>query len=277
LQQHKKISIQGHRGARGLFPENTLSSFIAALKFGVDILEMDVVISKDGKVVVSHEPWMNEDICTRPDGSRIEKGTGQSHNLFKMPYTEIKKYDCGKLGHPEFPSQKAGPAYKPLLSEVIREVEAYIKTNALSPVIFNIEIKSEPQGDELFHPAPGDFARMVYEEVKQFDLIERCILQSFDIRILQELHHMDPNLKIGLLIENDPNIRTDLDTLGFIPFTYNPDLNLVNEDLVKEIHKHNMQIAVWTVNETEDMKRLIRMGVDSIITDHPDRAFELIK
>ena len=269
--QKNKVNIQGHRGARGLYPENTLTGFIEAAKLGVDTLEMDVVISKDFKVVVSHEPWMHELFCTKPNGNRIEKDSQEKYNLFKMPYSEIKTFNCGEIGNTEFPSQKKLSEYKPLLSDVIRSVQHNIKTNNLQDVAFNIEIKSELDEDNIFQPEPKTFTQLVYNEVK--NIKNKLIIQSFDVRVLQELRKLDKEIKIGLLAENENSSEENINRLGFIPFTYNPYFRLVNETLVSKLHSQNIQISPWTINETLDMKNLISMGVDGIITDYPDLKF----
>ena len=268
-------TIQGHRGARGLFPENTITSFIEAIKLGVDVLEMDVVISKDLKVVVSHEPWMNEVFCTKPDGSEIEKNSKEKYNLYRMSYAEIKAYDCGKRRNPEFPSQKSTPEHKPLLSEVILKTEIFIAENNLPPIVYNIEIKSEATDDNLFHPAPDIFVKLVYDELKPLNVFNCVIIQSFDVRILQKIHSLDEKIKIGLLVENEYSFEKNLELLGFSPTSYNPDFHLITPELVKELHCRNIQIAAWTVNEIPDMKNLLNVGIDSIITDYPNRALEL--
>jgi glycerophosphoryl diester phosphodiesterase len=272
-----KPTIQGHRGARGLYPENTVTGFLEAIKLGVSVLEMDVVISQDLKVVVSHEPWMNEIFCTNPDGSAIEKNSKEKYNLYKMSYAEIAAYDCGKRGNPEFPSQKKITEHKPLLSEVILRTEKYRKENNLPGLIYNIEIKTEPGGDNLFHPLPDQFSELVFNELKHLNILSNIMIQSFDMRILHEIHKLDEKLKIGLLIENEYSLEKNLELLGFLPTWYNPYFPLITRELVKELHNHNIQIAAWTVNEISDMKRLIYSGVDSIITDRPDKALELIK
>ena len=272
-----KINIQGHRGARGLYPENTITSFIEAIKLGVGILEMDVVISKDLKIVVSHEAWMNEDICLNPNGSEIEKKSNHKYNIYEMYYAEIKTYDCGKHGNPGFPLQKAISEYKPLLSDVVSKTQTYIKENNLPDLVYNIEIKSQPEYDNLFHPSPDIFVQLVYTEIKRLNLFNHVIIQSFDVRILQKIHKIDEKQKIGLLVENKFGLQKNLEILGFLPQTYNPYFPLITENLVKELHSLNIEIAAWTVNEISDMKKLINMGVDSIITDYPDRALELIK
>jgi glycerophosphoryl diester phosphodiesterase len=272
----KRISIQGHRGARGHFPENTINGFIAAIEMGVDTIELDVVISADNKVVVSHEAWMNDQICSLPGGDPIPEGKGKEFNLFAMPYDEIKKFDCGKRGHPAFPGQRRTPAYKPLLDEVLKTVEAYINEKNLRPVVYNIELKSE-EGEELFNPEPRIFVDLVYREIYKYQLGERLIIQSFDTRLLREMRKKDGSIRLGFLIENHDALEINLALLPFIPYAYNPEFVLVNEQLVNEVHKKGMKIFAWTVNEKNDIMNTISMGVDGIISDYPDRVIDLVK
>jgi glycerophosphoryl diester phosphodiesterase len=272
----KQIVVQGHRGARGLYPENTLPAFIEAVRLGVDTLEMDVVISQDKQVVVSHEAWMNADFCSGPDGLQLKKETEHKYNLYKMPYAEIVKFDCGKRGNSEFPMQKALPAHKPLLSEVITQVEIYVRNNKLPQIGYNIEIKSDPKDDGIYHPDPGTFTDLVLAEIKEHDFLPRIILQSFDVRILQELKKKNPAIVISLLVENTDGLILNLQRLGFQPDIYAPEFILVDEELVKALHAKDIKLIPWTVNETADMKKLIAIGVDGIITDYPDKLINLL-
>ncbi len=272
----KQINIQGHRGARGLFPENTLTGFIEAIKLGVHTLELDVVISADQQLVVSHEAWMNEDFCCVPNGARVESGTGKNYNLFRMTYAEIKKFDCGKNGNPHFPTQKAMPAYKPLLSEVIATIEAYARDNELMPPGYNIELKTE-EDDERYNPPPAKFADLVYREIQKIAKDIRFNIQSFDVRLLREMRSKDPAIQIGLLVENEDGLASNLERLGFKPEIYSPDFRLVDDELVEAVHGRGMKLIPWTVNEQKDMMKLIAMDVNGIITDYPDRLIELMK
>jgi len=268
----KAIDIQGHRGARGLFPENTITAFIEAIKLGVNTLEMDVVISSDDQIVVSHEPWMNEIFCTKPNGEPIEKNSPEKYNLFKMTYAEIRTFDCGKKTNPEFPAQKSIAEYKPLLSEVIKKTDEYTKSKNLPAIRFNIEIKSLAGREGVFNPNPAVFVELVYGEVKKQNAIERTILQSFDERILQEIRKKDRNVPISLLVENNESLEQNLDRLGFLPAIYGPEFTLVTKEMVEKLQKLNVKLIPWTINEISDMKKLIALGVDGIITDYPDRA-----
>src|ERR1035437_841267 len=178
----RQVDIQGHRGARGYYPENTITAFIEAVKLGVNTLELDVVISKDLQVVVSHEAWMNAIFCTRPDGIEVEKNSKEKYNLYRMPFSEIAKYDCGKRGNAEFPLQEAVPEHKPLLTEVVTKVDAYTKANKLPQVKYTIEIKTEEgEKDGVFNPNPKTFVSLVYNEIKKQNCIAYATLQSFDV------------------------------------------------------------------------------------------------
>ena len=270
------MKIIGHRGARGLFPENTLNSFVEAVKLGVDALELDVVISKDRQVVVSHEPWMNEEFCSKPDGIAVESNSKEKYNLYKMDYAEIRKYDCGKHGNPNFPAQKAIPGYKPLLGEMISTIEAFTKINKLLPVSYTIEIKSEADEDGVFNPEPETFVELVWNELLKHDVLDRCVLQSFDVRILQELHKKHSETTLAYLVENTDSLEVNLKRLGFIPPIYSPEYILIDERMIIDLKKLKTKLIPWTVNETAEMIRLINMGVDGIITDYPNRAVKVI-
>ncbi len=271
------LDIQGHRGARGLYPENTITAFIHAVKLGVNTLEMDVVISKDAQIIVSHEPWMNSAFCTKPNGDELEKNPEEKYNLYNMTYSEIASFDCGKRVNNEFPLQKNMPEHKPLLSEVIKKVDAFTRQNNLPYINYNIEIKSEPSLDGIFNPAPAVFVNLVYSEIKKQNIISRTTLQSFDVRALQEIRKRDANIKIGLLVENNEGLEKNLSRLDFLPNIYSPEYILVTNQLIKKLHSLHIQVIPWTVNEISDMKKLISMDVDGIITDYPDRAVGLMR
>ena len=178
--------FQGHRGCRGLLPENTIPAFQKALELGV-VLEMDVCISKDGKVVVSHEPFMNSLFCSYPDGSPVQKSDEKKLNLFQMNYAEIKQFDSGKRGNTNFSEQVAMATYKPLLSEVLALAENFrIKTG--KPVYYNIEIKSDSTEYGISQPKEiKTFTDLVYKEIISKVKLEFITIQSFDFNVLKHL------------------------------------------------------------------------------------------
>jgi len=263
---------QGHRGARGLAPENSVAAFLKALEYPeVTTLELDVAVSADSQVVVSHEPWMSETICSHPDGRAVEETEAKTLNLHRMRYDEIQGFDCGQRGHVRFPEQQKQAAEKPLLSEVISAVDAYCKQHRRPLPHFNIEIKSKPEWDGIYTPVPDVFARLVLAEIDAAGIRERTCIQSFDKRAVQAVQRLAPKITLALLIEDAGGVEAQLEALGFTPNVYSPYYQLVTAHLVESVHKAGMRIIPWTVNETETMKSLIALGVDGIITDYPDR------
>ncbi len=266
-----QTDIQGHRGARGLMPENTIPAFLKALELGVNTLELDVAVSKDKQVVVSHEPWFSHEICLKQDGTPITEEEEKSFNLFQMNYNEIYRYDCGSKPHPRFPEQQKIQVHKPLLSEVIEAAEAYVQQHKLAPVHYNIEIKSSPEGDGLYHPTPELFTDLVMQVVQTKGIFARTNLQSFDVRPLQVAHTKYPNMVLALLVENEDGYKENIARLGFTPPIYSPYYKLVDQALMDWARKEDIKVIPWTVNDPGDAKKLIELGVDGIITDYPDR------
>ncbi len=269
-----KFDLQGHRGARGLKPENTIPSFIEALNYGVTTLELDVVITKDKQVIVSHEPWMAASICLKPDGSEITPGEEKSFNIYQLNYDEIKQFDCGSKSSEKFPEQQKIKVHKPLLREVIAAVEDHIRSFTQYEVDYNIELKSTKAGDGTYHPVPSEFSDLVYGVISQYLPLDRVVIQSFDFRVLRYWHTKYPSVRLAVLIENVKSIDENLKELGFVPHVYSPYFKLLSEEKVKELKARNMRVIPWTVNEAEDMKQLRSWGVSGLITDYPNRAAE---
>jgi glycerophosphoryl diester phosphodiesterase len=263
---------QGHRGCRGLLPENTIPGMLKAIDLGVTTLEMDAVITADSQVILSHEPFFNHEITTRQDGSSITEAEEQSLNLFKMTYAETKRFDVGLKPHNRFPKQQKQAATKPLLTEVIDSAEAYLKQKNLPPVGYNIETKCKQETDNLFHPEPETFVRLLMAIIQSKEIQDRTIIQSFDIRTLQVVHRQYPGTKTALLIEDydKHTFAEQLAQLGFTPTIYSPHYSLVNTALVQQCKTAGVQLIPWTVNEREEITRLKEMGVDGIITDYPN-------
>lgn len=266
------FDLQGHRGARGLRPENTIPAFILALDSGVTTVELDVAITKDRQIVVSHEPWMSASICLQPDGSEIEHQKEKSFNIFDMTYDEIAAFDCGSKGNEKFPEQLKMPASKPLLKDVIIAIEHHVKSNLYYEVDYNIEIKSAPAGDNKFHPAPNLFSDLVYNLIDQYLPLERVVIQSFDFRVLKYWHEKYPDIRLSALIENKRSVDANLRALGFNPSVYSLSYELLTKEKVDYLKKLGIRVIPWTVNEIEDMKKMLEWKVDGFITDYPDRA-----
>lgn len=273
----RKVSIEGHRGARGYVPENTIPSFLLALDQGADTLEMDVVISSDKKVVVSHEPWFSSAISLDPTGQRIPKEIEREHIIYQMKYSQVVRYDVGSIGNPEFSQQRKEKAVKPLLEDVIKKAESHAKSKKLPPVRYNIEIKSDPKGDRLFHPEPAEFAKLVVDVITKQKIDGRSIIQSFDVRALQAVKEIAPNMPLALLVSAAGPPQANIDKLGFTPNTYSPNFSLVNEELIHFCREKGMRIVPWTVNEIADLEKMAKFDIDGIISDYPDRAVQVFR
>lgn len=265
------MDVQGHRGARGLYPENTLTGFTRALDMGVVTLEMDVVISADSQVVVSHDPVMSPSICSHPDGRPVAE---REHlRLFEMPYQTIGAFDCGLRPHPDFPDQEHYSAAKPLLSAVIRSAEAHAVATGRPVPFYNVETKSRPAGDGVDHPAPDVFAQLLIKVLREEGVSDRSIIQSFDARTLEASRVRDWEGEVALLVSSGSDIswRTAVGDMTFVPDILSPHKALVDTRLVAQAHELGMKVIPWTVNSFIDLQRLTRLNVDGIITDFPDR------
>ncbi|MBX2964500.1 MAG: glycerophosphodiester phosphodiesterase [Cyclobacteriaceae bacterium] len=281
-----KFDLEGHRGAKGVYPENTILGFIKALDYGVTTIELDVVISKDRQVVVSHEPWMSAAICLQPNGSEIPADEQLSFNIYKLTYDEVKQYDCGSKVVEHFSEQEKVKAIKPLLADVIKAVEDHIRSYSRYEVDYKIEIKSGKEGDDIYHPAPAEFSDLVYAVVDAYLPWERIVVQSFDMRILKYWKEKYPHVRLALLVGNTKSPEKNLAELGFTPSIYSPHYKLLKKEHVDYLHtltptrvatgkngrNGKLRVIPWTVNEVDDMKRLKAMGVDGLITDYPNRA-----
>ncbi len=271
------FDLQGHRGARGLSPENTLPAFRRALELGVDTLEMDVVVNADNHVVVSHEPWMSSAICSHPDGRPVTVAEERELNIYHLDDATLTAYDCGARQHPDFPRQRPEPARKPLLAEVFEAVRQYEEANPGRAVRFSIEIKSRPEHDGVYHPPVEAFAQALSDVIGTFGMQPRTAVQSFDPRALEAIHRSDPGLQTVWLIGNRLSPEENLDRLTFTPDIYSPHFERVDPQLAPLLQARGIGLIPWTVNEVADMQRLIGWGVDGLITDYPDIALDVLR
>src|SRR6266498_3338548 len=152
---------EGHRGCRGLMPENTIPAYLKAIDLGATTLEMDAVITKDSQVVMSHEPFFNYEITTKHNGAYVTEAEGKSLNIYNMTYEQVKTYDVGMKPHPRFPQQQKIHVVKPLLKDVIDSVEAYAERNSRQPLQYNIETKCTPITDNIYFPPPATLVELI--------------------------------------------------------------------------------------------------------------------
>lgn len=266
------IEVQGHRGCRGLLPENSLPAFSHAIALGVHTLELDLAVSKDHKVVVSHEPFMSRLYCLDPKGKKIPVDMDLEYNLYQMAYDSIKLFDCGTKTNPKYPEQRSIHTYKPLLSEVIALGEQ------LNPnVKYNVELKARPEYDGYFTPVPEIFVRLVLDVVKQQGVMQRTNLQSFDLRVLEAIKKQEPNIRVALLVDADEQIGIKLNALSYKPEIISPYYKLLTKKVVKKYQDLGYRVIPWTVNEYEDLDLMISFGVDAIITDYPNRLPQFLQ
>jgi len=247
-----QLEIQGHRGARSVLPENSLPALQHALELGVDTLEFDMGVSKDGVVVVVHDQTINPAICQHQDGSAIEEELW----VHQLTLEEIKSFDCGSKLNPRFPRQTLIPGTEiPTLAEVFEMVENSKLANAKT-VLFNIETKSDPRKPHA-QPTPAKFVEAVLKVVDEFGLRERVCLQSFDHRTLVEAHRQAPEMLRSAKSE-----------------IVSPNFKAIDKQDVDAIHEAGLRVIPWTANTDEQWASLIEIGVDGIITDDPEPLLE---
>ena len=247
-----KILVHGHRGARALRPENTLPAFEYAIAQGVDALELDMAVTKDNVLVVSHDPLLHPPVCSGPQPQAV---------IRELSLAQVREWDCGKVQNPNFPKQLAIPgARMPTLDEVF----------ALAPrgnFLFNIETKSFPDHPELT-PPPAEFVRLVLEEIRKHHLESRVILQSFDFRTLHEMKKIAPEIPLSALYEGVPKSFTAIAQEAGAGIV-SPQYILATREQVQAAHAAGLQVVPWTADSSADWDRLIDAGVDGIITDDP--------
>jgi glycerophosphoryl diester phosphodiesterase len=273
------FDLQGHRGARGLAPENTMAAFMKALDYPITTLELDVVITKDKQVIVSHEPWLNPAICLDPKGNPISSDQPKQWNIYEMTLEEVQACDCGSKGNPGFPEQRAEPAVKPLLSSMFEIIEREVQSQDRAPVFYNIEIKSTLEDEEEgYQPSVEEFTALVFQAFEASGVeSDRILMQSFDFRVLKHWKDKYSKYPMAALVANSKTWQENLADLGFIPEVYSPYYKMLNPGVVQQIQDAGMKVIPWTVNTTDEMRQLLEWGVDGIITDYPDRAVSLKK
>lgn len=286
----RTLDIEAHRGGRALFPENTLQSFAGALSMGVDTLELDMGITKDDVIIVSHERWLSPDLARGPDGKYVAPPG--------LPYVgltlaEVKKYDVGQIRPgsdyaARFPDQKPIPGTKvPTLAEVF----ALVRKSGNQKVRLNIETKINPDHPED-SPTPEHFVALLLDLLEREHFADRVMLQSFDWRTLVLMQQKAPKIPTVYLTEQQgPEATISLTqpshwTAGFDPITHggsvpqavkaaggaiwSPYFGDVTRESIDEAHRLGLQVVVWTVNKPEDIAHQIDLGVDGVISDRPD-------
>jgi glycerophosphoryl diester phosphodiesterase len=288
---NRSFDIEAHRCGRALFPENTLPSFANALSMGVTTLELDIGVTQDGTILVSHERKLNPDLARVPNGAYVAP---PGIPFVDLPFAEVRKYDIGQIRPgsvyaAQFPDQHPVPGTPiPALTEVFD----LVRKSGDSRVRLNIETKIDPHYPAE-SPAPERFVGLLLDLLRAQEFSDRVMVQSFDWRTLQLVQQLSPSIPtVYLTQQQGAGTTISLDkasawTAGFNPAEYehslprtvkaaggaiwSPYFGDVDPDLVAESHRLGLAVVVWTVNATADMARMIDMGVDGIISDRPDQ------
>jgi glycerophosphoryl diester phosphodiesterase len=258
------LKVQGHRGARAIWPENTLRGFEYAIEVGVDGIELDLAVTGDGHVVVTHDLKLNPKRVLNERGQRLTKTVP----VRALSLAELTTYDVGSIRHPKFPSQNLCPGARiPTLVEVIGLIQRSTTPTAKT-LQLNLEFKSVPAATDL-GPAPSDYVDLVLGILKTCGFTDRCIFQSFDHRILQEIKKRNADLPISPLIAGTfPDLKAMALHLG--AKSVSPEWGWFTAQVVRELHQSDIQVVTWTVNEPREWQLLLDMGVDVAITDDPE-------
>ena len=266
------FEVIGHRGHMSHYPENSIEGFKSAVALGVDALEMDLVVSADKQIVVSLEPFMAAASVLTADGKRINRSTEKSHNLFQMSYDSIRQYKTGLLKDRNFRDQKETESFKPLLGEVLKQVEAYRKEKKFPPIKYYLEVKSTPNNYGVFQPYPAEFTELLMQVIKAHQMENAIVVKSFDVNLLNTFNKKFPEIETSLLTYKTP-IHEKLSQLEFKPNAIGPYFKLLkSKEQVEELHVQGLKIIPWTVNSERDIIKMIKLGVDGIISDYPERV-----
>ena len=289
------LDLQGHRGARGLAPENTLPAFALALGIGVVTLELDIAITRDDVLVVSHDPALNPDITRGPDGKFLD---ARGPVIRELAYAELQRYDVGRLkpGTPyalRYPQQQAVDGTRiPRLTDLF----ALVRKSGNDKVRFAIETKLTPFNAEET-VAPDAFARAVVAAIREAGMADRSTILSFDWRTLAVVQKQAPEIGTVYLSAQQPfldNISAgkpegsawtngiqfkDHGSVakmvhaagGRIWSVFHGDLDAAK---VKEAQSLGLQVLAWTVNSPAEIARALDLGVDGVVSDRPDRVRE---
>lgn len=266
------FSYEGHRGARGLYPENSIGAMKTAIDFPkVTTLEMDCHITKDKKVVVYHDHYLNPKFVQYANGKEL-KGQDDKGLIYDYTWPELETFDIGSKYYADFPDQKKIKTQISLLSTAIDEAEAYAKLKRKTPMYYNIETKSKEDKYHVYHPAPQEFSDLILQVVIEKGIAPRTVIQSFDKRTIQYINKTYPQIKTSYLIDakNTKTIEELVEELGFTPFIISPNYQLVNVEFVKQAHSRGIKVIPWTVNTKKDIQNLVNLNVDGIISDYPN-------
>lgn len=265
------FSAEAHRGGRGLYPENTITAMLQTMKIdGITTLEMDTHITKDGKVVVTHDDYLSPAFMLTPDGKEIPATDAKKYPVFGMDYNDLKAFDLGSKYFDSFPKQQKSKQYIPLLSTLIDSVQAEIKKAKHKQFYYNIETKCSEKGDGITNPEPEVFVKLLMDVIEKKKITPFVVIQSFDKRTIQIINKKYPKVKTSFLVANKKSYEENIADLGYKPFILSPVWQMVTEELVNKAHADGVKVIPWTANNAEEIRKLRALKVDGIISDYPD-------
>ncbi len=262
--QDTNCMIIGHRGFRGVYPENTLVGFQKALLLPIDGIELDVVVNKDHELVISHDPFFQKEFCLDSTGAKIMNE--KEFNIYKLSQEEVMRFDCGSLKNPKFEEQQVISQYKPLWKE-FKELK---KLDSTHTILF--EIKSIKADYGKSQPFPDEYAKLVVAELADYPFRSKIVIMSFDPVILNEIHKISNDYRMVLLTYKPINkIKYPLKKLDFLPYALGMFHPTIHRNVIDQLHDLGLKCFAWTVNDQKNADRLHELKVDALITDYPDR------
>ena len=276
------LELQGHRGARGLAPENSLLAFNLAYLHGMTTIELDSTLTADGHLVIYHDTLTNAELCRSSTGASLPR-----RPILKMTLREVQALDCGSLSHPRFPKQIREVVHPPTLVDVISLESAWG-----SRVLYNLEIKTDSTHSvQHKHQAIEALRREVGKVALKYPSIwSRLTLQSFDFDILRLAKLALPRLRRSVLLEPEvdrsvqpPHVIRSVDgkeveeALKLDVQVISPYHEVLTESMIEGAHRRGLKVIPWTVNDSNRMRQLIVLGVDGIISDYPDRLAKVVE
>lgn len=279
------FNIVGHRGFSSVYPQNTISAFLRAIDIGVDMVELDVCITKDNQVVVSHDQYMDSAFMNKPDGTPVTKAEEEQYILFNMVYSEIKKFDAGSRTTDYKRTRLLYPEYKPLLKDLLIECENYIQQNNKQPITYIVEIKSRKNPVGKYQPASmQEFCSLVNEAIGVIPQAQsKIIINSFDETVLTTWKKNREsgrflNVPLGYYV-NDSTLKAEehVRKLGFQPELLSPNGNYTGlQDDIVYCHLNGIKLIPWSINSLRQILLVKNLGGDGVLTDIPNVYYNYI-
>ncbi|MEP7265589.1 MAG: glycerophosphodiester phosphodiesterase family protein [Bacteroidota bacterium] len=268
--QQKLFTVIGRQGCRSIVPGNTTPSFIQALKTGVEAVELDIMMSADGQLIVTDHAVITPLNYYHPE-------IKYDVPVYQLTADELSKFDCGKRFNSRYPYRKMISTSIPVLKDVIGRMEKYILWNHIKPVQYFIDIKTSPETDGIYHPKPEEMVIQLVDLIRTLNISRRCTVISSDVRPLQHVQRLNQKINIALKVENEESVQDNVDALGFTPSIYMLHFHKVTRENMYTIQAGGMRMIPFGANDLLDLNELYAMGVDGLLTDNPDHALKLIE